>query len=100
MEAAVIDHVLTGRDLLRQISMVDDLDAPVVVRFGLFGHAVTHVRGFGMVNDGDYRMRLARPLPELVVADSHYDKPDSDSGWKARGQQLDLLLDRIKEPRK
>lgn len=93
------DHVLTARDLLRQLAFVDDLDAPVVVRFGLFGHAVTHVRAFGSINDGDYNMRFARSMPVLVCADSHYDDPDSDPGWKARGKQVELLLERIGEPR-
>lgn len=95
----MIDHVLTGRDLLRQLAFVEDLDAPVVVRFGLFGHAVTHVRAFGSAGNGDYHLKLARSLPVIVVADSHYDNPDSDPGWKARAEQLSLLLDRIGESR-
>lgn len=93
------DHVLSARNLIGHLALQGDVDAPVVVRFGLFGHAVAHVTAFGMVNDGDYHMRLARPLPQVVIADSHYDQPDSDPGWQARAHQLDLLLDRIKEPR-
>lgn len=93
-------HFLTARNLIGHLALEGDVDAPVIVRFGLFGHGVAHVRAFGMVNSGDYHMKLARSLPELVIADSHYDDPDADPGWKARAQQLDLLLDRIKEPRR
>lgn len=94
---AVTDHVLSARDVLLHMSLVPDIDAPLIIRRGLFGHEYTTVRATGSLARPDLHIPFRRPLGELVVADLTYDDPDADRGWQARAAHLSSLLDRIGE---
>lgn len=92
------DHVLTARDLIGHLALLGDVDAPVIVKRGLFGHEVTTIRAHGMLMDPDLHLGLHRPLHQLTIADLTADEPDADRGWQVRAAHLSSLLDRIGEP--
>lgn len=91
------DHVLTARDVLLHLSLVPDIDAPLIIRRGLFGHEYTTIRATGSLVRPDLHLPFRRPLGELVVADGHYDDPEEDPGWRARARNLGALLTHLGE---
>jgi hypothetical protein len=96
------DKPLTARSLIAALAQAEDIDAPVIVWRGLFGHQCTYVRAHGSIATPDYRMKFERHLPSLTIADATYDIPDDprERGplWKNRARELKALLDQIMEP--
>lgn len=88
---------LSARDLIGHLHYVHDIDAPVIVKRGLFGHEFTYVRAHGTIATPDFGMRFKRPLPELVLADAIFDNPEEDWGPHRRAKDLQALLVRINE---
>lgn len=92
-----MDHVLTARNLLIHLSLTEDIDAPVIIRHGLFGHEYSCVRATGTLLCPDLHIDFKRPLPELVVSHEEGDTTDYDRGWGVRATNLRALLGRIGE---
>ncbi len=92
-----MDHVLSARNLLIHLSLTQDIDAPVIIRHGLWGHEYSVVRAISTLTPPDLHIDFKRPLPELVVTHDVFDKPGHDQGWGARALGLRALLEKIGE---
>lgn len=93
----MIDHVLTARNLITNLAILGDIDAPVVVQRGLFGDEFTYIRAIGQLGKPDLHIDFPRSLHRLVIADAHYDDPPNDTGWEARAHNLSVLMHQLGE---
>lgn len=84
----------SARDLLSHLIYTDNLDVPVLVRQGLFGHRFSVISSVGMLTEHDVGNHLItrQRVPTLTASDDHYDDPGADLGDARRADSLRRLI--------